>query len=49
MADMLRPRLDRLQELSKRLNASTDDAGRIVLAVESYLNEILHLGVCARS
>ncbi len=47
MADMLRPRLDRLQELSKKVNAATDDAGRIVQGVESYLNDILHLGVRA--
>ena len=26
MADKLRPRLDRLQELSKKVNAATDDA-----------------------
>lgn len=49
MADMLRPRLDRLQELSKKVNAATDDAGRIVQGVESYLNDILHLGVRIRS
>jgi hypothetical protein len=45
MADTLRPRLARLQELSKKVNAATDDAGRIVQGVESYLSDILHLGV----
>ena len=44
MADMLRPRLDRLDELSKKLNSSTDDAGKIVQGVENYLSDILHLG-----
>lgn len=47
MADTLRPRLDRLQELSKKLNAATDDAGRIVQGVEAYLNDVLHLGLRA--
>lgn len=45
MAGTLRPRLDQLQELSKELNAATDDAGRIVQGVETYLSDVLHLGV----
>jgi hypothetical protein len=47
MADNLRPRLDRLQELSKTVNSRTDEAGRIVQGVEKYLGEVLHLGVRA--
>jgi hypothetical protein len=47
MADKLRPRLARLEELSKKVNATTDDAGRVVHAVESYLSDVLHLGVKA--
>jgi len=47
MAGMLRPRLDRLTELSKQVNASTDEAGRIVQGVETYLSDVLHLGVRA--
>ncbi len=45
MADNLRPRLDRLQELSKTVNSRTDDVGRVVQAVEKYLTEVLHVGV----
>jgi hypothetical protein len=45
MADNLRPRLDRLQELAKVVNSRTDEAGRIVQGVERYLSEVLHLGV----
>jgi hypothetical protein len=47
MADNLRPRLDRLQELSKAVNSRTDEAGRIVQGVEKYLSDVLHLGVRA--
>jgi hypothetical protein len=47
MADNLRPRLDRLQELAKTVNSRTDEAGRIVQGVEKYLSEVLHLGVSA--
>ena len=45
MADTLRPRLDRLQELSKTLNSSIDEAGKIVQGVESFLSDIIHLGI----
>jgi hypothetical protein len=45
LADNLRPRLDRLQELSKKVNSRTDDIGRVVQSVEKYLNDVLHLGV----
>ena len=45
MAASLRPRLDRLQELSKQVNAATDDASRIVQTVETYLTDVVHLGV----
>jgi hypothetical protein len=47
MADTLRPRLDRLQELSKQVNVATDDAGRVVQGVESYLTDVLRLGTRA--
>jgi hypothetical protein len=47
MADALRPRLDRLQELSKQVNSSLDDAGRIIQGVEAYLSDVLHIGVSA--
>ena len=46
MADLLRLRLEHLQELSKQVNAAADEAGRIVQGVESYLGEVIHLGVC---
>lgn len=44
MADNLRPRLDRLQELSKTVNARTDEAGKIIQGIETYLNDVLHVG-----
>jgi hypothetical protein len=47
MADNLRPRLDRLQELSKTVNSRADETGRIVQAVEKYLSEVVHIGVPA--
>jgi hypothetical protein len=42
MADSLRPRLDRLEELSKRVNTASDEAARIVQAVESHSSNTLH-------
>ncbi len=45
MADPLRPRLERLEELSKKVNAASDDAVRIVQGVESYLSDRLHIGI----
>ena len=47
MADTLRPRLDRIQQLTKQVNAAADDTGRIVQGVESYLSDVLHVGVSA--
>jgi hypothetical protein len=47
MADNLRPRLDRLQILAKQLNAVSDEIGKVVQGVESYLNETLYIGVVA--
>jgi hypothetical protein len=45
MADPLRARLESIGELSKQLNAETDDASRIVQRVESYLNTTLYYGM----
>ena len=42
MADPLRPRLNRLEELSKRVNTVSDEAARIVQAVESHSSNTLH-------
>lgn len=45
MSEMLRPRLDRLQELSKNLNAATDKAARIVQGVETFLSDVCQFGM----
>ncbi len=47
MADALRPRLDRLQELSKSLNAEADRISKVVQNVESALTDICHIGMAA--
>jgi hypothetical protein len=47
MADPLRPRLDRLEELSKKVNTASDEAVRIVQGVESHLSDTLHIGIRA--
>ena len=44
-SEELRPRLDRVQELSKKLNAATDNAGRVIQGVESFLSDVCHLGI----
>src|SRR4051812_22240789 len=47
MGETLRPRLERLHDLSKRLNAKSDSAGMVVQGVEEYLNEVCRLGLVA--
>jgi len=47
--DALRPRLNRLGELAKQLNASSDEIALIVQRVEAYLSENLKLGVWANA
>ena len=47
MTDELRRSIDRIRELSPNLNAATDDANRVVLAVEKFLNDECRLGLPA--
>ncbi len=47
MTDLLGPRLERLQELSAKLNAAADETARNVRGVEIYLSDKLNLGVRA--
>lgn len=47
MTDELRRRMARLRELAPRLNAATDQASRLVAAVEKFLVEEIRLGVSA--
>ena len=47
MGKALAPRLDKLHELSKKLNSTADDIGQVVQGVETYLNEVCRLGIHA--
>jgi hypothetical protein len=47
MADLLVPRLNRLEELAKQVNAASDETGRQFQRVEAHLNKVIHLGVTA--
>src|SRR5262249_4278661 len=47
MTDELKRRMARLREIAPRLNASTDQASRLVAQVEKFLVEELHIGVSA--
>jgi hypothetical protein len=49
MTDELRQKVERLRALAPKLNAATEEAGRIVQAVETLLSEELSLGVSAMS
>ena len=45
MADTLRPRLEELCKLTKKLNSSTDRIGEAVQTVEAYLTDHCRLGM----
>jgi hypothetical protein len=47
MTDELRRSIDRIRELSRKLNTATDEANRVVLAVEKFLNDECRLGLPA--
>jgi hypothetical protein len=47
MTDELKRRMAKLRDLAPRLNAATDQASRLVAAVEKFLVEELHIGVSA--
>lgn len=48
MTDNLRQQVARLRDLSPRLNEVTDQAARVVLAVEKFLNDECSIGIPAR-
>ena len=47
MTQQLKKSVERIRELSPQLNAATDDANRVVAAVEQFLNEDCKVGIPA--
>jgi hypothetical protein len=48
MTDELKRRMARLREIAPRLNATTDQASKLVMQVEKFLVDELHIGVSAQ-